>query len=72
MKENLKLVSEIIEQFEETDFYTLSVRNTSIELQGKFDSDLSKKLSSIGFLFTICEKNGFVTFSKENITITLT
>jgi hypothetical protein len=52
-------------------FYVISFGSHEINLQGTFTSEISKHYSSNGFTASI-NPNGYVTFTKDNVVITLT
>ena len=72
MKNNLRKLSILLKLIDISKFYGMSVSAWSIMLQGKFDSNVVLTLKRNRFLDTRISDNGFIVFTRGNITITLT
>ena len=71
MKQNLRKLN-LISRFIPIDmFYTVYVYETQLVMQGKFNPTLNKALIKLQFNSCV-DDNGFLTFTRSNITITLT
>jgi hypothetical protein len=71
MKKNLRLLNYLSKKVDLTIFYTISVSEYNISLQGKFNPDALQSLKSKGAKIEI-DTNGFVYCHIKNITITFT
>ena len=71
MKQNLRKLN-LISRFIPIDmFYSVTIWENEISLQGKFNPTLNKALIKLHFNSCVVV-NGFLTFTRSNITITLT
>jgi hypothetical protein len=71
MKKNLRLLNYLSKKVDLTIFYTISVSEYNISLQGKFNPDALQSLKSKGAKIEI-NTNGFVNCQIKNINITFT
>ena len=74
MKTQLKRLNRIskIECLNPGNYYCITFHENDIKLQGKFKGELSAQLCKIFGIGKVDPVNGYVTFLKHNIDITLT
>ena len=74
MKNNLRKLR-LIERITRLDlsmFYDISIGRSGIRLQGKFNPELVKYFLKLRGVETAVDDNGYIEFTKSNITIVLT
>ena len=72
MKNNYRRLGVMLRLFNSCGFYCLTIRDSSVELQGRFHSDIVKKAQKLRFKVNINERNGYVELLRGCYTITLT
>lgn len=72
MKTNLDLIHQLITEYQiDVDmFYCITIRNSDIQLQGKYNIDLANQFRMLGFTHNL-DSIGFTNFKKDNLTIIL-
>ena len=72
MKNNLKRLAAIMGMFPENAFYSNTITEYDVALQGKLDTKTIKKAQELKFQNTGIDKEGYVLFTRGDIRITLT
>ena len=74
MKSQLKKLNRIskIDCLNLDNYYCITIHEGDIQLQGKFNGKISVQLTKLFGKGEICDRNGYVNFSKHNIEISLT
>lgn len=67
----MNIAKEAIELFGEKSFYTISISEYNVILQGEFDSGIVKRCKEDEFILSF-DDNGFVQLTKDNLIIILT
>ena len=71
MKDNLRRLQWCLKLFGYDDFYTVSVTDSEVRLQGEYSNKITTKAKRLRFSSKI-DGNGYLDMHRNNITITLT
>lgn len=71
MKDNLRRLQWCLKLFGYDDFYTVSITDSDVRLQGKYSNKITTKAKGLRFSSKI-DGNGHLEMQRNNITIILT